>query len=91
MPPISCLKRNTYVTPGDDRGEKFHDYQRLPSLAEYLLLSTDELHADLFRRGPEGLWVLHQSGPGEDLVLASLDFRISMERLYRGIDLGRSR
>lgn len=78
-------------TEGDDRGEKFHDYQRLPSLAEYLLLSTDEMHADLFRRGPEGLWVLYQSGPGEDLVLESLDFRISVEHLYRGIDLGGSR
>ncbi|MDB5059321.1 MAG: hypothetical protein JWO59_2793 [Chloroflexi bacterium] len=78
-------------TEGDDRGEKFHDYQRLPSLAEYLLLSTDEMHADLFRRGPEGLWVLYQSGPGEDLVLENLDFRISVEHLYRGIDLGGSR
>jgi Uma2 family endonuclease len=77
-------------TEGDDRGDKFHDYQRLPGLAEYLLLSTDETHADLFRRGPEGLWVLHQAGPGEELVLESLQFRIAMEQLYCGIDLGES-
>ena len=75
-------------TEGDDRGDKFHDYQRLPNLAEYLLLSANEAHADLFRRGPEGLWVLHQAGLGDDLVLESLGFRIAMERLYRGIDLG---
>ncbi len=77
-------------TEGDDRGDKFHDYQGLPSLVEYVLLSSDDLHADLFRRGPEGLWVLHQVGPDDDLVLESLGFRIAMRRLYQGIDLGGS-
>jgi Uma2 family endonuclease len=74
-------------TEGDDRGDKFHDYQRLPGLVEYALLSTDEAHVDLFRRGPEGLWVLHQSGSSDDLVLESIGFRVSMTQLYRGIDI----
>jgi Uma2 family endonuclease len=72
---------------GDDRGDKFHDYQRLPGLAEYALLSTDEAHVDLFRRSPEGLWVLHQSESGDDLVLESIGFSVPMAQLYRGIDL----
>lgn len=74
-------------TEGDDRGDKFHDYQRLPGLAEYVLLSTDEAHVDLFRRGPEGLWVLHQSGSGDDLIFESIGFHLPMAQLYRGIDL----
>jgi Uma2 family endonuclease len=75
-------------TEGDDRGDKFHQYQHLPSLTEYVLLSMQERRADLFRRGPEGLWVLHQRGPADEMVLESLGFRVSIERLYRGIDLG---
>jgi Uma2 family endonuclease len=74
-------------TEGDDRGDKFHDCQRLPGMVEYALLSTDEAHVDLFRRGPEGLWVLHQSGSSDDLVLESIGFRVSMTQLYRGIDM----
>jgi hypothetical protein len=55
--------------------------------------SEDNMHlpADLFRRGPEGLWVLRQADLGDDLVLESLQFRIAMERLYRGVDLGAGR
>lgn len=75
-------------TEGDDRGDKFHDYQRLPGLAEYALFSTDEVHVDLFRRGPEGLWVLHQAGSNDELVLESISFRLSMAQLYRSIDMG---
>lgn len=75
-------------TEGDDRGDKFLRYRQLPSLEEYVLLSMDEPRADLFRRGHEGLWVLHQVGATDDLVLESLRFRVSIERLYRGIDLG---
>jgi Uma2 family endonuclease len=74
-------------TEGDDRGDKFHDYQRLPGLVEYALLSTDQAHLDLFRRGPEGLWVLHQAASGDDLVFESIAFRISMAQLYQSIDL----
>lgn len=74
-------------TEGDDRGDKFHQYQRLLSLREYLLLSTEAVHADLFRRGAEGLWVLHQFGQGDDLVLESIDFRLAMTQLYRGVDV----
>jgi Uma2 family endonuclease len=74
-------------TEGDDRGDKFRDYQRLPGLAEYALLSTDEAHVDLFRCGPEGLWVLHQSEPGDDLVFESIGFQVPMAQLYHGIDL----
>jgi Uma2 family endonuclease len=74
-------------TEGDDRGDKFHQYQQLPSLREYLLLSTEAVHADLFRRGAEGLWVLHQFGPGDDLTLESIDFRVPMAQLYRGVEV----
>jgi Uma2 family endonuclease len=75
-------------TEGDDRGDKFHRYQQLPSLEEYVLLSMVEPRADLFRRGQEGLWVLHQIGATDHLTLESLRLQIPIERLYRGIDLG---
>ena len=74
-------------TEGDDRGDKFHQYQQLPSLREYLILSAEELHADLFRRGPEGLWVLHPVGPDDELVLENISFHLPMNLLYQGVEL----
>jgi Uma2 family endonuclease len=75
-------------TEGENRGDKFHDYQRVPGLSEYLLLSQDAVRADLLRRSADGLWVLYQFGQADDLVLESIGFRVAMARLYRGIDLG---
>jgi hypothetical protein len=72
-------------TEGDD---KFHQYQQLPSRVECVLLAMQEPRADLFGRGPEGLLILHQVGPANELVVESLGFRAPMERLYCDIDLG---
>lgn len=65
-----------------DRGRKFEMYQQLPSLQEYLLIEQDRVHADLFRRNEQGLWVLHPAGPGAVVRLDSLDLSLPIEALY---------
>jgi Uma2 family endonuclease len=74
-------------TAAYDRGRKFEQYQRLPSLQEYLLIEQDRVHVDLFRRNAEGLWVLHPSGSGDTVTLASLDLRLPIEAFYEDTDL----
>lgn len=69
-------------TAAYDRGLKFELYQRLPSLQEYLLIEQHRVHADLFRRNAEGLWVLHPSGPGSEVRLDSVGLVLTMEAIY---------
>lgn len=69
-------------TAAFDRGLKFELYQHLPSLQEYLLIEHDRVHADLFRRNAEGLWVLHPSGPGGVVRLDSVGLVLSMDAIY---------
>ncbi|WP_251971883.1 Uma2 family endonuclease [Sphaerotilus microaerophilus] len=75
-------------TAAYDRGLKFELYQRLPSLQEYLLIEQDRVHADLFRRNAEGLWVLHPSGPGETVQLDSVGLTLPMELIYEDTAAG---
>jgi Uma2 family endonuclease len=45
-------------TESFDRGDKFNDYQTLPSLEEYVLINTKHQRIETFRRGRNGLWIL---------------------------------
>ncbi len=46
-------------TAAFDRGAKFAHYRQLPGLREYLLIAPETRSADLYRKGEDGLWVLH--------------------------------
>ncbi|HEY9703977.1 MAG TPA: Uma2 family endonuclease, partial [Allocoleopsis sp.] len=41
-----------------DRGDKFSDYQQIPTLQEYVLISTKKNQVDIFKRHEKGLWIL---------------------------------
>jgi Uma2 family endonuclease len=45
-------------TEAHDRGFKFYEYWKLPSLREYVLVSQNNARVEVFRRGAEGEWVL---------------------------------
>ncbi len=69
-------------TAACDRGDKFAAYRLLPTLQEYLLIDTRSLRCDLYRKGADGLWVLHPVEVGQDLRLASVDLVVSAARLF---------
>ena len=48
-------------TSAFDRGDKFADYRRLDTLEEYVLIDPEKGGVDVFRKGADGLWVLHPS------------------------------
>lgn len=43
-------------TEEDDRGDKWHSYQRIPSLREYVLVSEARPRVESFVRKPDGTW-----------------------------------
>jgi Uma2 family endonuclease len=73
-------------TASFDRGAKFTDYRLLPALKEYLLVDVDRQHCDLYRKGSDGLWVLHPAGPQDAVRLASVDLQIDAATLWADLE-----
>lgn len=60
------------ITAAYDRGGKFSAYRQLTSLQEYVLIDTDTRATDVYRKGADGLWVLHTFERDASVVLASV-------------------
>ncbi len=79
-------------TESFDRGDKFADYQTLPSLEEYVLINTRHQRVECFRRNATGLWVLQFYLPETDLVeLHSVGLTTTFTTLYEDVVLEPSR
>lgn len=70
------------TTAAYDRGLKFGHYRRLPSLEEYLLVDLDTRVTDCYRKGADGLWVLHPFARGEAVELASVALTLSAAQVF---------
>ncbi len=73
-------------TAAYDRGAKFSSYRQLASLQEYVLIDTDTRTTDIYRKGKDGLWVLHPFGRDETVELASVALTISAAVLFDELD-----
>ena len=69
-------------TAAYDRGLKFSHYRKLPSLEEYALVDLDTRTTDCYRKGSDGLWVLHPFAKGETVSLVSVALEITAEQLF---------
>ncbi len=69
-------------TAAYDRGDKFAAYRKLPGLREYLLVDTDSRRCDLYRKGADGLWVLHPFEPDQALQLESVALDLQSAQLW---------
>jgi len=86
-----------------DRGEKFHYYRRLESLADYILVSQDAMRIEHFRRQSPSLspalqgsweprqgdeWVLTEiEGKDGVLSLSSLPISLTLDDIYTDVEL----
>ncbi len=74
-------------TEAYDRGRKFDHYQSIESLRQYLLVSSDRIHADLYTRQLDGGWLLTSAdGPAGTLSLASVNCQIALADVYEKVD-----
>lgn len=80
--PVLLVEVLSPATAAYDRGDKFAAYRKLPSLREYLLVDTDSRRCDLYRKGADGLWVLHPFEPGQAVTLASVELELSAAALW---------
>ena len=73
-------------TEAYDRGEKFEQYRKLPSLAEYLLISQAKPLIEHFLRQPDGKWLLSEySAPSDVVELPSTGCRLALADVYEQV------
>jgi Uma2 family endonuclease len=78
-------------TQAYDRGEKFEMYSSLDSLAEYLMISSLRVRAELFARQTDGRWLLTgKSGLEDSLELQSVGCHLLLSDLYEKIEFALS-
>ena len=80
--PVLVVEVLSPSTAAYDRGDKFAAYRLLPSLREMLLVDPDSRRCDLYRKGADGLWVLHPFEPGQALRLQSVGLDLVAEALW---------
>ena len=71
-----------------DRGAKFELYSSIASVQEYLLISATRVGIEQFTRQSDDSWLLRRHTALASIVeLPSVDFRLSLAELYRGLDI----
>ncbi|HIK13163.1 MAG TPA: Uma2 family endonuclease [Oscillatoriaceae cyanobacterium M33_DOE_052] len=68
-----------------DRGVKFADYQQIETLQEYVLISSDSIQVDCYRRDTEGRWEVFTYEKGDELELTSVNWRGAIDWLYEDV------
>jgi len=80
--PILIVEVLSPSTAAFDAGAKFAHYRQLESLQEYLLIDIGRRSADLFRKSPQGQWLLLPRTEGEVLQLASVDLEMPVSAVF---------
>ena len=75
-------------TAAYDRGLKFSHYRSLASLQEYVLIDLDTRSTDCYRKGADGLWVLHPFARSEPVLLDSVALELSAQQLFAEVPEG---
>jgi Uma2 family endonuclease len=84
--PVLIVEVLSPSTAAYDRGEKFVHYRQIASLKELAFVDLDTRRTDVYRKGADGLWVLHPFDAGEEVSLASVDVQIGAAALFADID-----
>ena len=80
--PIVIVEVLSASTEVFDRGEKWQNYQTIPSLEQYILLSQSAPLAEVYERQSDGAW-RYQSYSGQAMVrISSIGFDLPLEILY---------
>ena len=76
------------TTAAYDRGLKFSHYRTLTSLEEYVLVDLDTRATDCYRKGANGLWVLHPFARGEAVELVNVALTLTAAQLFAEVAEG---
>ena len=80
--PVLLVEVLSPATAACDRGDKFAACRKSRTLREVLLIDTDSRRSDLYRKGDDGLWVLHPFEPEQTVMLASIAAELPAAQLW---------
>jgi Uma2 family endonuclease len=70
-----------------DRGTKFEQDRKIPSLREYILVAQDRMYLERHVRQPDDSWLLTEfSGTAPAFEFVTISVRVPMTEIYRGVD-----
>ena len=70
------------TTEDYDRGTKFKLYRSIPSLQNYVLVSSTEIAAEVYTRSKD-LWILSTAKDKEDSIhISAIDYNLKLEDIY---------
>jgi Uma2 family endonuclease len=84
--PVLIIEVLSPSTAAYDRGLKFSHYRNLASLQEYVLVDLETRSTDCYRKGADGLWVLHPFARGDTVSLASVALAVTPEQMFAEVD-----
>jgi Uma2 family endonuclease len=73
-------------TAAYDRGEKFARYRQIPTLREFALVDPHTRRTDVYRKGEDGLWVLHPFAAAEGVEFASVGLAVEATALFAEVE-----
>lgn len=75
-------------TEADDRGIKFQEYKTLPSLQEYVLVSSRYQFVEISRRQQDKTWSPFQEyRSGQMVEFRSLDIQLTFAEIYKNVPI----
>jgi Uma2 family endonuclease len=80
---VEVLSRGT---ADKDRTDKFADYQGITTLQEYLLISSERIGVECYRRGEGRMWLYYPYGTGDEIELKSIGVTVAVNDLYFGVN-----
>jgi Uma2 family endonuclease len=76
------------TTEAYDRGEKFRQYRRIPTLREYLLVAQDSARIDQYWQQSDAIWRFTDvEGLDANLALKTIDCELLLREVYERVVL----
>jgi Uma2 family endonuclease len=73
-------------TAAYDRGNKFADYRKLPSLQDYVVVDIDSRRVECFRRNADKHWVLYDVEGDGECEFASIGFSMPLAAVFEDVE-----
>lgn len=87
--PVLIVEVLSPTTEAYDRGKKFQHYQKIASLAEYVLVAQDQPRVERFLRQDGNQWLLTTTAGLESTVsLSSIQCALALAEVYDKVEIG---
>ena len=82
--PVVLIEVLSEGTEDYDRGRKFQRYRKIPTFEEYILINSQALDIEVWRKNEQGLWTLTEQMASltENLTIRTINLTISLENVY---------